>query len=136
MSDIKLVVLYPYPTDVNQFDKDYETHLELLKEKSGPGGLPFTITRFKTAADGSQSPYHVMFVAGDEASQTGQFVHREKDRDLKLSEYPEYDWLDWFDCCHHDSLKRYQIHVSLHLDSTKKRSYQFFVEQSPFFFDR
>ena len=64
MSEVKLIVLYPYPTDVNQFDKDYEAHLELLKEKSGPGGLPFTITRFKTAADGSQSPYHVMFVAG------------------------------------------------------------------------
>jgi len=63
MAEVKLIVLYPYPTDVDQFDGDYEEHLKLLAEKSGPEGLSFTITRFNAAADGSQSPYHLMFVA-------------------------------------------------------------------------
>ena len=63
MPEVKLIVLYPYPADVDQFDRDYETHIKLLAEKSGPDGLPYTITRIQAAADGSQAPYYLMFVA-------------------------------------------------------------------------
>ena len=41
MSEVKLIVLYPsYPKHTTQFDRDYEAHLKLLDEKSGPDGLP------------------------------------------------------------------------------------------------
>ena len=63
MPEVKLFVLYPYPTDVDQFDRDYEAHLKLLDEKSGPDGLPYTVTRIQAAADGSQAPYYLIFVA-------------------------------------------------------------------------
>ena len=63
MPEVKLIVLYPYPTDVDQFDRDYEAHLKLLAEKSGPDGLPYTITRVHAAADGSRAPYYLIFVA-------------------------------------------------------------------------
>lgn len=63
MSEVKLIVMYPYPKDTAQFDRDYETHLKLLDEKSGPDGLPYTVTRIQAAADGSQASYYMMFVA-------------------------------------------------------------------------
>ena len=63
MPEVKLIVLYPYPADVDQFDRDYEAHIKLLAEKSGPYGLPYTITRIQAAADGSQAPYYLVFVA-------------------------------------------------------------------------
>jgi uncharacterized protein (TIGR02118 family) len=63
MSEVKLIVLYPYPADVRQFDKDYDAHLRLLNEKAGAAGLPYKVTRIRTSADRSRSPYHVMFVA-------------------------------------------------------------------------
>jgi uncharacterized protein (TIGR02118 family) len=63
MSEVKLIVLYPYPKDTAQFDRDYEAHLKLLDEKSRPDGLPYTVTRIQAAADGSQAPYYRMFVA-------------------------------------------------------------------------
>jgi uncharacterized protein (TIGR02118 family) len=63
MSEVKLIVLYPFPRDTAQFNQDYEAHLKLLDEKSGPDGLPYTVTRIQAAADGSQAPYYLMFVA-------------------------------------------------------------------------
>ena len=47
--EVKLMVLYPKPTDVAQFDKDYQDHLQLLHEKvniSDDAPLPYTVTKF------------------------------------------------------------------------------------------
>jgi len=33
MAEVKLIVLYPYPTDVEQFNRDYQNHLKLLHKK-------------------------------------------------------------------------------------------------------
>lgn len=48
MSDAKLIVLYPHPTDINKFNRDYEEHLKLLHEKlQFPENVrPYSITRF------------------------------------------------------------------------------------------
>ncbi|MEP6949584.1 MAG: EthD family reductase [Ginsengibacter sp.] len=59
---IRLTVLYPQPTDIDQFEKDYQAHIQLLHEKTGiPGDAkPYTITRFQQTPTGLP-PYYLMF---------------------------------------------------------------------------
>jgi len=37
MTDVKLMVLYPQPTDVAQFDNDYRDHLGLFHRQHNAG---------------------------------------------------------------------------------------------------
>lgn len=62
MSEVKLVVLYPRPTDVAAFEKDYVKHVALLHDRAGiPAEIqPYTVTRFAPGPDGP-APYHLMF---------------------------------------------------------------------------
>jgi hypothetical protein len=55
MAEVKLVVLYPYPTDIDQFDRDYQEHLKLLHKKTQiPEDVqPYTVTRFDEMPQGS-----------------------------------------------------------------------------------
>lgn len=48
MSEVKLMVLYPYPADVAQFDRDYARHLDLLHAKMQipRPARPYSVTRF------------------------------------------------------------------------------------------
>ena len=48
MPDAKLIVLYPQPTDIDKFNRDYEDHLKLAHEKLQlPENVrPYSITRF------------------------------------------------------------------------------------------
>ena len=59
---VQLVVLYPQPTDVDQFEVDYRAHLQLLHEAMGSpeGDPPYTVTRFRPTADGP-APYYQQF---------------------------------------------------------------------------
>ena len=34
MATVRLVVLYPHPTDVEQFNRDYQDHLKLVHAKT------------------------------------------------------------------------------------------------------
>lgn len=60
---VKLLVLYPQPTDVEQFESDYRDHLRLLHEKaniSDDGPLPYTVTKLFPGPDGP-SQYYQLF---------------------------------------------------------------------------
>ena len=62
MSNARLVVLYPHPTDVEAFEKDYEAHLALLHEKTGipADQKPYMVVKFAPGPDGPP-PYYQMF---------------------------------------------------------------------------
>jgi len=59
---MKLVVLYPQPTDVEKFESDYTAHIAMLHDKTGiPVDVtPYTITKFVSGLDGP-APYYQMF---------------------------------------------------------------------------
>ncbi len=59
---VNLIVLYPQPTDVEKFGKDYEAHLRLTHEKTGipPDAKPYTVTKmFSITPD--LPPFYQMF---------------------------------------------------------------------------
>ena len=62
MAEVKLIVLYPYPTDVDRFNRDYQNHLKLLHEKMQiPENVhPYTVTRFVEMPQG-RPLYYQMF---------------------------------------------------------------------------
>ncbi len=59
---LKLIVLYPQPTDVAQFEADYAQHLLLLHEKTGiPAEVkPYTVTKMLPTPEGVP-PFYQMF---------------------------------------------------------------------------
>ncbi len=59
---LKLLVLYPQPTDAAQFEADYVKHLELLHEKAGiPAGIkPYSITKMLPTPEG-MPPFYQLF---------------------------------------------------------------------------
>lgn len=58
----RIVVLYPHPSDADQFNTDYEAHTALLKEKLPHVAENCSVTRF-AQLPGMPSPYHLMFTA-------------------------------------------------------------------------
>lgn len=62
MAEVKLIVLYPYPADVDQFDRDYQEHLRLLHRKMQiPEHVqPYTVTHFLEMPQGVPV-YYQMF---------------------------------------------------------------------------
>ncbi len=63
MSEVTLVVLYPQPNDTEQFNNDYDAHLDLLRRNAGipASQTPFSVLRFGPTPDGSAAPYYQMF---------------------------------------------------------------------------
>jgi uncharacterized protein (TIGR02118 family) len=59
---LKLVVLYPQPTDTEKFDKDYQAHIRLFHEKMGiPESVkPYKITKMVPMPTGLP-PFYLMF---------------------------------------------------------------------------
>jgi uncharacterized protein (TIGR02118 family) len=54
----KIVVIYPYPTDVEEFEKVYmDEHIPMAEEKI-KGMSKFTMTRVIGAADGGKPPFY------------------------------------------------------------------------------
>jgi len=62
MSAVKLMVLYPQPTNAAQFEKDYQEHLALFhqKMKIPADQRPYTVTKMLPGPDGV-APYYQMF---------------------------------------------------------------------------
>lgn len=62
MAEVKLIVLYPFPVDVDRFNRDYENHLELLRRKMQipEQARPYTVTRFVEMPQGKPI-YYQMF---------------------------------------------------------------------------
>ena len=62
MADVKLMVLYPYPTDTAQFDNDYSDHLRLLHENANipEDARPYTVTKILHTPE-NQPPFYQMF---------------------------------------------------------------------------
>ena len=62
MADVKLMVLYPIPTDANQFEKAYREHIALLHKKMNipVDARPYTITKMHSDPD-SPALYYQMF---------------------------------------------------------------------------
>lgn len=61
MAGVKLVVLYPYPADISEFEKAYtEEHMPLVTAETIPGIRKFTGTKLLSAADGGQPPFYRM----------------------------------------------------------------------------
>ncbi len=63
MPEGRLVVLYPFPTDINQFNQDYDHHMKLLHEKLQlpAEAHPYSITRFVETPMGKPA-YYQMFI--------------------------------------------------------------------------
>ncbi|HEY2867240.1 MAG TPA: EthD family reductase [Pyrinomonadaceae bacterium] len=58
MPAVKIDVIYPYPTDVEEFENVYVTeHLPLAAEKI-KGMSRFVVTKVLSAADGSKPPFY------------------------------------------------------------------------------
>ena len=59
---LQLMVLYPQPADVHQFEADYAKHTELLHDKMGiPVTVkPYTVTKFLPGPAGP-APYYQLF---------------------------------------------------------------------------
>ncbi|HSB09629.1 MAG TPA: EthD family reductase [Blastocatellia bacterium] len=58
MAETKLVVIYPYPTDVAAFEKAYvEDHVPLAKEKI-KGVTKFVATKVLGTPDGKTPPFY------------------------------------------------------------------------------
>jgi uncharacterized protein (TIGR02118 family) len=62
MAEVKLIVLYPFPADVDRFNQDYENHLQLLHRKMQipEQAHPYTLTRFVELPQG-RPVYYLMF---------------------------------------------------------------------------
>jgi uncharacterized protein (TIGR02118 family) len=60
---LEVVVLYPQPADVQQFEADYASHTVFFHEKTGiPATVkPYTITKFLPAPDGTLPLFYQMF---------------------------------------------------------------------------
>lgn len=59
MAEVKLMVFYPYPKDVEQFEDDYRNHLQLLHRKANipETERPYTVTKFFSTPEGSPAFY-------------------------------------------------------------------------------
>ena len=62
MADVKLMVLYPFPSDVEQFENDYREHIVLLHKKMNipADAHPYTITKMHSDPE-NQTLYYQMF---------------------------------------------------------------------------
>jgi uncharacterized protein (TIGR02118 family) len=61
MAGAKIVVLYPQPADVEQFERDYtQDHVPLVDAAKMPGLVRFVATRFVGTPTGDAPPYHRM----------------------------------------------------------------------------
>jgi uncharacterized protein (TIGR02118 family) len=58
---VKLIVLYPQPSDIEKFEKDYQAHLRLAHEKTGiPVDVkPYTVTKMLPISPGSPHFYQM-----------------------------------------------------------------------------
>lgn len=70
---LQLIVLYPQPANVQQFEVDYAAHLALFHEKTGTSTTvkPYTLTKFLPTPDGAQ-PYYQMFTMPFESPEAFQ----------------------------------------------------------------
>jgi uncharacterized protein (TIGR02118 family) len=61
-SELTLMVLYPQPTDAEQFEADYQAHLQLFHEKMGIPleQKPYVVVKMHPTPAGP-SPYYQMF---------------------------------------------------------------------------
>ena len=70
----KVIVLYPQPTDVAQFEQDYAQHTRLFDEKMGITGdeKPYKITKLLTTPMGTPPFYQLVVISfpSPEAMQT------------------------------------------------------------------
>lgn len=64
---IQLIVLYPPPADVQQFEKDYVHHTALLHAKTGIPitARPYTITKFLPSPMGAPAFYQMFTMPFD-----------------------------------------------------------------------
>ncbi|MCA1602659.1 MAG: EthD family reductase [Acidobacteria bacterium] len=61
MAGAKLVVLYPYPQDVDVFERAYtEDHVPMVNENTMKGITKFVATKVIGTADGSAPPFYRM----------------------------------------------------------------------------
>lgn len=62
MTSIKLMVLYPVPTDAQQFEKDYAEHLVLFHSKMGlpTENVPYTVTKIHSDPT-NPAPFYQIF---------------------------------------------------------------------------
>jgi uncharacterized protein (TIGR02118 family) len=61
MAGAKLVVLYPYPQDVDVFERAYtEEHVPMVNENTMKGITKFVATKVLGTADGNPPPFYRM----------------------------------------------------------------------------
>lgn len=62
MSAVKLMVLYPQPKNVPQFEQDYQAHIALLHEQMDipTSDKPYSVTKMMAGPAGA-APFYQMF---------------------------------------------------------------------------
>ena len=72
---LQLMVLYPQPTDQQQFEEDYAKHITLIHEKTGiPATVkPYTVTKFLPTPEGTPA-YFQLFTMPFESPEALQTV--------------------------------------------------------------
>jgi len=62
MSSVKLMVLYPMPTDIDQFETDYQAHLSLLHHEMQipEGERPYRVTKMLSSPQ-MPAKYYLQF---------------------------------------------------------------------------
>jgi uncharacterized protein (TIGR02118 family) len=68
---MKLIIMFPPPTDVEKFEADYAEHLQMFHEKMGvpTWAKTYTITKFVPETPVGPSPYYHMFVLPFESAE-------------------------------------------------------------------
>jgi uncharacterized protein (TIGR02118 family) len=84
MSEVKLFVLYPYPTDIDQFDRDYQEHLNLLRKKMQiPKHVqPYMMTRFVEMPQGRPVYYQMFTMSFPSAEELQQAMSTREMQDV------------------------------------------------------
>ena len=70
---LKLIVLYPQPTDAEKFEADYVEHMAFFHEKTGipTDQKPYTVSKFLSSPQGAP-PYYKMFIMPFDSAETLQ----------------------------------------------------------------
>lgn len=75
---VKLVVLYPHPLDVEQFEQDYnQHHLVLMRELVGPD-VPLPTYKVISPKEGSSPYYRVAEIHFNDRARLQEFATSEK----------------------------------------------------------
>lgn len=88
MTEVKLTVLYPYPTDIEKFNRDYQEHILLLREKMHipADEQPYTVMRFAATEHDKPQYYQMFTMEFPSADHLQQIMNSPQMQEISLNE--------------------------------------------------